>query len=248
MAKSTERSRQDRQVKSNRLRRNQRNAPLPATAESPSEVRIIEYNIHPDFGAKWDWDLSSAEVAEINAFTGKFIASKDRGSLVTEAEEMVRRFPQVAQMKSHLFTAYICAGRKAESERVRQEMLQQHPEYLFAKLNELHRLMDESRYDEVLGRFGCFALVDLLGGRSDVHPNEMLAYSLMSGRFALGIHQLESAKASLEMMESIAPNHEMTKDLRKRIDRHETYDLIHSLEQIMPLRTRTKKPRQSPRK
>lgn len=244
MAKSTERSRQDRQVKSNRLRRNKRNAPLPTTAEGPSEVRIIEYNIHPDFGAEWDWDLTHEEVHEINAFTGKFIASKDRGSLVTEAEEMVHRFPQVAQIKSHLLTVYICAGRKADSDRVRQELLQQHPEYLFAKLSELHRLMDESRHDEVLGRFGCFALVDLLGGRSDVHPNEMLAYSLMSGRYALETHQMDSARSSLEIMESIAPDHEMTKDLRKRIDRHETYDLIHSLERIMTPRTRTKKPKQ----
>lgn len=203
-----------------------------APTHSPG-VRLISYEIHPDYGQKWNHDLSDEQVAEINAFTDRFIVSEEREALVEEAEEMVRRYPQVAQMKSHLFTAYACAGRKEDSERVRREMLELHPDYLFAKLNEFHRLMDEGRHDKVLDRFGAFALDDLLGGRTQVHPDEMLAYCLMSGRFALETNRMDSANASLKMMESIAPDSEMTEALRMRIKREQMSEILGALQRLV---------------
>lgn len=217
MAKSKEQRRANRKKKQ-AARRSSWASSLPST---PSGIRRISYDIHPAYGQKWDHDFSDEQVEEINAFTDRFIASEERGALVGEAEEMVRRYPQVAQMKSHLFTAYGCAGRKEDCERVRREMLELHPDYFFAKINEFHRLMDEERHDEVLGRFGVFSLDDLLGGRTQVHPDEMLAYCLMSGRFALETNRMQSANASLKMMESIAPDNEMTRALRMRIQQEE---------------------------
>lgn len=236
MAKSKAQRRKHRQDKQ-ALRNSPRKTPaVSATADSPTAIpagtRLISYDISPDFGPDWNHGLSEEQADEINAFTDKFLSSADRASLVSEAEEMVRRYPQIAQMKMHLFTAYGLADRDDDCARIRQQMLDLHPEYLFGRLIELHRLMDEGRHDEVPERFGNLGLDQLLGGRTEVHPDEMLSYCLMSGRLALETDRMDAAKVSLKMMESIAPDHGMTAALRMRIEREQFKGLLGALEKL----------------
>jgi hypothetical protein len=254
MAKSKVQRRKDRQEKHahrNSLRRTTptANSAASTTADPniaiPAGGRLISYTISPDVCPNWNHGLSDEQADEVNAFTDKFLSSTDRAALVSEAEEMVRRYPQIAQMKMHLLTAYGFAGRVDDAARIRQQMLDLHPEYLFGKLTELHRLMDEGRHDEVPERFGNLSLDHLLGGRTEVHPDEMLSYCVMSGRLAIETDRMDSAEASLKMMESIAPDNEMTATLRIMIEQEQDKDLLEALEKLASYskeRSRSRRP------
>jgi hypothetical protein len=225
MAKSKEQRRKDRKQKqaARQMRREPRFEPelshgvVVGHQANGNVFRLVSFDIHPDYGPECEFDLTEEQKEEIDAFTEEFLGSGEQGSLVERAEDFVRRYPQVPQLKTHLVGAYGMAGRKADVERVRQEMLEGHPDYLFSKLLELHHLMDENRHDEVRDRFGAFALDELLNGRTQVNPHEMLGHCLMAGRFAVETGELRSARASLKMMESIAPDCARTDALRQMI-------------------------------
>lgn len=225
MARTKEQRRKDRKQKQ-AVRQSARESRMAPPGMLPPGTRLLSLDIHPDYGHKWDHDLSDAEAQEIDDFTDEYIHAKDRGALLARSEALVLRYPQVVILKSHLYGCYLSVGRAEDAARMRREMLEQAPDYLFARLAELNSLMDEGRVDEVPERFGSLALDDLLGGRTKVHPTEFLSHSLMLGRYALLTNNPRSAELSLKMMENYDPDHELTVSLRSMLEKTEVLSLL----------------------
>lgn len=137
--------------------------------------------------------------------------NKKNRKIIHELTQLVIKYPLVPMLKNYLSVAYNVQGNYKKALEVNHWVLTEHPDYLFAKLNQAHSFIEEGRLDEVPGILGeGMEIKQLYPERSIFHLAEITGFLRMVIRYFVAAENLEQAENRFEMLEQIAPDHHDT--------------------------------------
>jgi len=159
--------------------------------------------------APWWSALTEEQIDEIHAFDERYRRSP--GDHLEEAEEMVRRFPEVPKLHQHLSVALEAKGLKEQAYAKMLEIYQRFPDYLFGKTSYVNYLIARGRTDEADAVFqGSYLISDFVGGRTRFHPSEWVTYFVTLSRLLVATDRKAQAQPIVEMLMNEYPNHPLT--------------------------------------
>ncbi len=122
--------------------------------------------------------------------------------------ELIGKYPENPQLKNYLSIAYTNAGNPTKAQEVNRRLLAEHPAYLFGKLNlaaEYYKDGEFEKMPEVLGAE--MEIQSLYPHRNKFHLSEVTSFNKMAFLYFIATDNLEAARARLEIMKEIAPDH-----------------------------------------
>ncbi|MFH5802746.1 DUF6398 domain-containing protein [Alienimonas sp. DA493] len=192
--------------------------PAPGAGD-PEEVHLLEYEITEEpFPDAYLEALPSAEREAIEAVGAAALAGEAARRL-PEIRTLIDRHPDHPPLRNFLCVALQTAGRGKEADAEIERTYRRFPQYLFARLNYAHRLLDADRADEVPAVFeNRLALAWLYPEREGrFHVSEFLGFHVLMGQYHGAIGDYDAAQADLEMCEQIAPDHPGVDRLRTQL-------------------------------
>jgi hypothetical protein len=134
---------------------------------------------------------------------------------IPQLEKWCREFPDVPRIFNWLATAYSIAGDEARSQEISHNLYERFPDYLFAIVTECHRHIDTGDLDWVARRLHRKWEVKLLyPDRNVFHFTEVRAFHHMLVRYFIAAKDIPQAELSLEMLNQMDPDDEVTVDAR----------------------------------
>ena len=100
---------------------------------------------------------------------------------IPKLRELVKEYPQIPSLKNYLSVAYLNVGNREASDRVVQDTLEQHPNYLFGittKISRIHEKEELQKYKHLLGTPR--TILSLIVVNRPVHISEFVYYQLAS--------------------------------------------------------------------
>ena len=136
---------------------------------------------------------------------------KKNRKIIDELTRLVVKYPMVPMLKNYLSVAYSVQENHKKALEVNRWILAEHPDYLFAKLNQANNLIEEGRLDEVTGILGeRMEIKQLYPDRDIFHLAEITGFLKVVIRYFVAVENLELAENRLEMLKQIAPDHHDT--------------------------------------
>jgi hypothetical protein len=112
-------------------------------------------------------------------------------------------------LKNYLSVAYNIRGNIQKSREVNEWLLGEHPDYLFAKLNQAHAWMDQGKSEkvpEILGE--AMEIKQLYPERDVFHLAEVQGFLTVAVRYYASIENLELAENRLKILKDISEDEE----------------------------------------
>lgn len=135
---------------------------------------------------------------------------KDK-SILDKLSRLIEQYPKVPMLKNFLSVAYEVKGNRKKSLEIHQWLLDEHPDYLFARLNQANICIEKGELDKVPGLLGEELEIKQLYPERDVfHLSEVTSYLKNAIRYLTAIGNLEQAEKKLKMLQEIAPEHHDT--------------------------------------
>jgi tetratricopeptide (TPR) repeat protein len=137
---------------------------------------------------------------------------------IPELLEWIEKYPQLPMLYNYLSVAYSMAGQYDKMEAVVLENYRRNPDYLFARLNYAEICLkkgDYQRVAEILEHK--FDLKLLYPKRRRFHISEVVNFMGLVGVYFIEIGARETAKKYYDMLDQLAPDHPMTKRLRRKL-------------------------------
>lgn len=141
-------------------------------------------------------------------------ALKGGEKVIGRLKRLINRYPDVPQLKNYLSAAYNVSGRSEEAYLVNHQIVSEHPDYLFGKLNLAFEYFNNKQYDripEVLG--SVMDLKDLYPERDRFHLGEVTGLMKAAILYFCVTGNLEAADRRYELLEEIAPDHPDTEQV-----------------------------------
>jgi tetratricopeptide (TPR) repeat protein len=149
------------------------------------------------------------------------IASQNPEFAIKKSLENIEKYPDVPAFYNHLHAAYCLASYKYEAIRLVKEMIQQFPNYLFARIEYAHYFLRRGEPDnayDALGNKG--TLAQLYPERTVFHISELRYFSYVMALYHIQKGDIDQAKIYLEVIKKAEPNnHHMIKSLHKKFMR-----------------------------
>src|SRR6056297_2174884 len=136
------------------------------------------------------------------------LAVKGRKSSVPKFEKLIKRFPNVPQLKNYLYILLQNIGEVEKAALYNQKILEQFPNYLFAKLNLAGKYMQKGMYvqvPEILGEE--FELQALYPERKLFHVSEIASFFEIVIQYFAGIGEIEEAEKRFEILTDLYPEY-----------------------------------------
>jgi tetratricopeptide (TPR) repeat protein len=110
------------------------------------------------------------------------------------------------------------AGQREQAEAVIRENYQRNPDYLFARLNYAELFLEKGDYEQVAEILEHkFDLKLLYPQRNRFHISEVANFMGLVGIYWVKIGKREAAQKYYELLEQVAPDYPMTKQLRSTL-------------------------------
>lgn len=136
---------------------------------------------------------------------------KDK-KIIERLNQLVIQYPRVPMLKNYLTVAYNVQGNHRKAFEVNNWLIDEHPDYLFAKLNQANVCIDEGDFDKVPGILGeAMDIKQLYPDREVFHLSEVTGFLKLTIRYFATIENLKMAENRLEILKEIAPEHHDTK-------------------------------------
>lgn len=138
--------------------------------------------------------------------------------VIRRLKSLIERYPNVLQFKNYLTVAYNAAGNVDKAFAYNQQIVKEHPDYLFAKTNLASQYLESDQAEkvpEILGEE--LTLPALYPERKIFHTSEFLNFYWIVGRYYAAVEELDKAEEALEMMQQIDHKHEITIQFSKRL-------------------------------
>ncbi len=130
---------------------------------------------------------------------------------VLRLEPLVDRYPQIPVLKNWLMVAYQQTGCEQESEAVGERLWREHPEYLFARINQAQVHLRRGELEKVPEVFGEELDLKLMYPHRNVfHISEVVALYNVLAEWCYRKGQPETAMIYLDHLEEVAPDHPVT--------------------------------------
>lgn len=157
---------------------------------------------------------------------------KGKEKTIKKLKRYCKKYPHIPHFKNYLSGAYENAGNLEKASDVNHQIIREHPDYLFGKLNYASMLLEEGNPDkvpEILGEE--MDLKALYPGRETFHFREVLGFLKVCVRYYLAMDNLNNANACLEIMQEIGPEEPETDEAFNRWTRHIMEGAAHRLEE-----------------
>jgi hypothetical protein len=133
------------------------------------------------------------------------------GKIIEQLTRLIIRYPSVPILKNFLSVAYNNLGNYKKAQEVNNWILAEHPDYLFARLNQAHGYIRNGEYEKVPLVLGEAMEIKMLYPERDVfHLTEVTGFLLAAVRYFTAIENLKLAENRLEILKEIAPDHHDT--------------------------------------
>jgi tetratricopeptide (TPR) repeat protein len=210
----------------------------------PSIVNVLEYEITVDrleLPGEREPDLEAA-ISDRRQEIFERVHS-DPANVIPELERLLKQFPRSRIVMNWLSSAYQRCGRSEESDVIIKRCHEIHPDYLFARTNlaVIHLEKGEiSEAEAIMDKKWDLKL--MYPDRNIFHISEFVAMAYVAVQYYMQIGQQHSAEIILDSMIKIAPEHEGTKLLQKRMANFVLRSLVSkSLDRLARLANRPRR-------
>lgn len=185
----------------------------------------------------WYAELTPAAKAAIVRIHEQIVADQVDESTVRELESLSQTFPRAPVFFNYLVVVLSHMGEPDHADRVSVAMLEQFPDYLFARLNRAEQALGARDEEQVLALLGPrLKLRELLPNRVRYHVSEFAGYYSVVGRFELARGNRLRAAQILTMLEDVAPEENATYALARAFELPHFHDRMNHLLRMMESR------------
>jgi len=146
------------------------------------------------------------------------IALKGKRSSIPKLVTAIEKYPDSPQLKNYLSVLYSQMDDLDKANEINHQILAEHPDYLFAKINlasEYYFKEEYHKMPEVLG--DTMELKALYPQRETFHLSEVLSFYRCATLYFVAIGDIEQAEIRCDIMSEIAPEFDDTKLAEKHI-------------------------------
>ncbi len=137
-------------------------------------------------------------------------------SILPELEQLATRYPNVPVILNYLSAAYSRIGQSEKAEKVSLKNYKMHPNYLFSRINYAQICFNKKEYDKLPKIFNNkFELKLLHPERNKFHYSEFVSFNAIICRYFIATDQIVKAKATFNLLQTVAPKDAATKELKK---------------------------------
>ncbi|MFH1121887.1 MAG: DUF1186 domain-containing protein [Bacteroidota bacterium] len=137
--------------------------------------------------------------------------NKSEKRVVEKMTNLVRQYPHIPMFKNYLMVAYRLHGNRLKADELNERIIQEHPDYLFGKLNQANGFIDRGEPGKVPGILGAsLELRELYPERKLFHYAEYTNYMNVVIRYFAAVKDLETAERKLSLLEELAPDDPVT--------------------------------------
>ena len=130
--------------------------------------------------------------------------TKNLSKLIADIKQLAWKYPDVVQFKNYLQIAYYQNKQIQLGDELTEKILEQHPDYIFARLNKAASCILKKDYNNfLLAIKDANDVQDLAPDRDTFHVSEVLGFHKLYVLYACGIENLELAESRFEIMEEI---------------------------------------------
>lgn len=136
---------------------------------------------------------------------------------IPRLEELIEEYPETPVLYNYLAVCYSSIGKHDHAEQIAEQNYKMNPDYLFARCNWAHILLDRGEVSKVPEVFGnTWNLRRMYPHRERFHITEYAAFQSAAIAYQFETGNEETALRGLEMLEEIAPDHPAIEPLRRR--------------------------------
>lgn len=148
---------------------------------------------------------------------GRKALDKNNTQIIGELTDLIVKYPLNPVLKNYLSVAYNVRGNYEKATEINRWILAEHPDYLFARLNEANDYINREEYDKVPAVLGeIFEIKALYPEREMFHLSEITGYLKTLVRYFAYSGEYELAENRLEMLREIAPGHPDLEDAQNQ--------------------------------
>ncbi|MFC5284696.1 DUF1186 domain-containing protein [Pedobacter alpinus] len=161
-----------------------------------SQFSNDKYGITPELSTILQDLFFEINVNKVKSFTTKKII------------KLIEQYPKCPQLKNYLAVAYQSRGERDKLNEINQQILIDHPDYLFGLFGLVTKQINENKFDEALTTLGSTLLLkDLYPDRDLFHLAEVLGYFKLVIMYYAGLGKLAEAEEVLQQMKEINKEH-----------------------------------------
>ena len=162
----------------------------------------------------------TADPAYLNAETGitdelfRQMADLHRSALkggkknIEKLTKLIEQYPGVPQLKNYLSVAWMNTGNIEKAREINHLIVQEHPDYLFGRLNLAFEYYYKQQYEKIPEVVGNLMEIQYLYPERDCfHLSEVTSFNKLAIMYFCAVGNLEAAEARYEMIDKIAPGH-----------------------------------------
>ena len=193
------------------------------------QYKIFGYNITSDTSFMNENFNITPEIADILQEIYPRVMQRKPG-VIKELKRLCTKYPKVPQFKNLLSVAYSFEGKHKLADAVNEQILKEHPDYLFGKLNLAARYLREGnpeKVPEILGDL--MEIKELYPERTTFHLAEVMGFNKLAVKYFLAVDNPELAENRIEIMEKLDADHPDTAEARESIM---TYNLERTAKRV----------------
>lgn len=138
--------------------------------------------------------------------------NKNNKKMIDQLTQLIIQYPTVPLLKNFLSVAYNAQGNFEKAVEVNNWLLAEHPDYLFAKINQANDFINKGEFEKVPEILGVAMEIKQLYPERDLfHISEVTTFYKLAIRYYAAIDNLELAENRMKILREIAPNHPDTK-------------------------------------
>lgn len=142
---------------------------------------------------------------------GLEIQNKKNKKMIDQLTQLILKYPTVPQLKNYLSVAYNAQGNYKKAMEVNDWIIAEHPDYLFAKINQVNVFIDNAEFEKVPQIMGeAMEIKQLYPERDLFHLSEVTGYLRVAIRYFAAIGNFELAENRMKILREIAPDHSDT--------------------------------------
>lgn len=162
---------------------------------SDNQLQNDRYGVNPELESQFESLYREAQ-------------NKRNKSIIEKLNQLILQYPTVPILKNYLSVAFNVQGKIDKSHEVNNWILKEHPDYLFARLNQAHRCIETQEYDKVPELLGeSMEIKALYPDREIFHYSEVTSFYKCVVRYYVAMENEELAENRYNVMKTVAPDH-----------------------------------------
>ncbi|GAA4850592.1 YecA family protein [Algivirga pacifica] len=134
-------------------------------------------------------------------------AKSGTAAVEKKLQALIKTYPDIPVLKNMLTGYYKTVGNMEKALEVNQQTFEEHPDYLYARINTVGVYVDKKDFVEVEKLLGNeFELPALYPERKAFHIDEFLAYYLTVVNYAIAAGKIDLALEKFDLMNQLDPN------------------------------------------